>query len=462
MIANLITAIWVEKLFGLYTYRLPENGLFSNAAILYGDNGVGKSTILRLAFHLLSTSNSRGHRTALFNTDFQRLEVELASGIKLSAHRVDIESQNMLRLAIAQKSKVLAEWDYHPKMQSEIYPENEEYFMTIGPDGTKQVRFKRPPSKGKVSDSIPRGNKAYLSVLEQYVPTTFILNADRRLDSDAVADPSDEMELRRVMRYEEPKRINQLVVRSREIALSQAMGAAGRWVAQKAVIGTNQGSMNVHSVYTDVLHHLMTPSSILSNQNIKSDIGEMLKQLTSIEAKTAELANYELATQLSTAEFKKALNVRSRNKSSLAAELLQPYIKSLEGRLEAVEPIYRIIDRFVRIVNGLLRDKAISFKLSHGFSITNRLGNPLTPAQLSSGEQQLLLLFCYVLTAREKPSVFMIDEPEISLNIKWQRQLVQTLLDITDGATIQFIFASHSLELLAQHKDRVVKLVDKQ
>ena len=117
-----------------------------------------------------------------------------------------------------------------------------------------------------------------------------------------------------------------------------------------------------------------------------------------------------------------------------------------------------MIALFQCIKNGLLRDKTISFKLSQGFSLQNRLGVPLAPAQLSSGEQQLLLLFCYVLTARDNPTIFMIDEPEISLNIKWQRQLVKFLLDITEGASIQFVFASHSMELLAQHRSRVVKL----
>jgi ABC-type glutathione transport system ATPase component len=112
----------------------------------------------------------------------------------------------------------------------------------------------------------------------------------------------------------------------------------------------------------------------------------------------------------------------------------------------------------VSIINSLLSDKTISFGLSQGFSIHNRLGVSLSPAQLSSGEQQLLLLFCYVLTARDASTVFMIDEPEISLNIKWQRQLVQSLLDITKGTSIQFILASHSMELLAQHRNRVIKL----
>lgn len=461
MTAKLISAIRIDKLFGLYTYRLPETGTFSNAAIFYGDNGVGKSTLLRLAFHLLSAANNRGHRNALFNTEFHSLEVELASGIKLSARFNKQMEQRVLTLEISKADRVLAIWDHHPRSEAAEHFESEEILVEITADGKHVIRTRPSSHRQKDGDSIPRGNKAYLSVLQKYVPTMFILNADRRLDSDSVSDPSDEMELRRVMRYEEPKRINELVVRSREIALSQAMSSASRWVAAKAVLGANQGSENVHSVYVDVLHHLLSPSVPQGESNTNIDAVALLKQFATIEARTSELSRYELATPLSTAEFRKALTARAKTKSSLAAELLRPYIKSLEGRLAAVEPIYRIVDRFVKIVNGFLTDKSLSFKLSEGFSIQNRLGHPLTPAQLSSGEQQLLLLFYYVLTARDQPSVFMIDEPEISLNIKWQRQLVQSLLDITEGATIQFIFASHSMELLALHRNRVVKLDSK-
>jgi energy-coupling factor transporter ATP-binding protein EcfA2 len=460
MNARLITAIRVRQLFGLYTYELPETGEFSNAAILYGDNGVGKSTLLRLAFHLLSAADDKGHRSALYNADFESIEIALASGITLTAKLQKDLPHRTLTMEILKGRQKLAIWDY--QRQSNLAGEFElgEFAFEIDPAGKLVTKRRGVQQKGD-SDAIPRGNKPYLEVLGQVVPTIFILNADRRLDSDSVSDPSDEMELRRVMHYEEPKRINELVVRSREIALSQALSAAGRWIAQKAVIGANQGSMNVHSVYVDVLNHLLTPTSAQGETLSEGTVGELVKQFAAIEARTTQHSRYELATQLSTVEFRKALSARGKKKSTLAAELLTPYVKSLERRLEAIDPIYQTIDRFVTIVNGLLSDKSLSFKLSQGFSIHNRLGNPLTPAQLSSGEQQLLLLFCYVLTARDKPSVFMIDEPEISLNIKWQRQLIQSLLDITHGATIQFIFASHSMELLAQHRSRVVKLVSK-
>lgn len=458
MTANLITAIRVQGLFGLYNYKLPKSGDFSNAAILYGDNGVGKSTLLRLAFHLLSAANDRGHRTALYNADFDSLEVDLASGVTLAARLQKDLPIHLLSLEIVRDGQKLAIWDYQRRSGQTTFLETEEYMIEVSESG--RVVDKKPLSaqKKRELDAIPRGDVAYLSILAQYVPTMFILNADRRLDSDTVADPSDEMELRKVMRYEEPKRINELVVRSREIALSQALNAAGRWVSRKAVKGANQGSMNVHSVYVTVLQHLLASKSNQDKSVSEGTFDTLLEQLTAIEEKTAEHARYELATRLSTSEFRKALGSRAKNKSTLAAELLKPYIKSLEGRLEAVDPVYQTIDRFVKIINGFLSDKSISFKLSQGFSIQNRLGSQLNPAQLSSGEQQLLLLFCYILTARDNPSVFMIDEPEISLNIKWQRQLVQSLLDITADATIQFVFASHSMELLAQHKSRVVKL----
>lgn len=461
MTAKLISSVRVEKLFGLYTYDIPQFGELANAAILYGDNGVGKSTVLRLVFNLLSAARNRAHRQGLYAVEFERLEVKLSSGVRLTA-RFEMDGPiKLLVLEIVKNEAVVVAWDYRPKDEFRGYGPDDEIVEIVDSNGIRRhIRRRQISSTNSDVNAIPRGEQAYLSALKAHAPTMFILNAERRLDSDAVSDPSDEMELRKAMHYEEPKRINELVVRSREIALSQALNAAARWISRKAVIGANKGTTNVHSVYADVLKKLLSPASKQDPAVGQNTISDLQKQLAHIDARTSEHARYELATHLPMGEFRKALSSNKKSKSGLAAELLKPYIKSLESRLEAVDPTYMLIDRFVTIVNGLLSDKVITFKLSQGFSIENKLGSPLSPAQLSSGEQQLLLLFCYVLTARDQPSVFMIDEPEISLNIKWQRQLVQALLDITSGANIQFVLASHSMELLAQHRDRVVKLVN--
>ncbi|MBS7243191.1 MAG: AAA family ATPase [Comamonas sp.] len=462
MTAKLISSIKIEGLFGLYNYSIPNTGILENAAILYGDNGVGKSTLLRLAFHLLSPANDRGHRSALHRTEFKYLEVRLSSGLLFTAKKIQVVENEIyiLLLEIWDGSKRLAVWDHMPD-EHRRSNEKDSYFFEVTIDGRKVVRREKHHKKNYVDidfGDTPRGNMAYLNVLSKLSPTIFILNADRRLDSDSVADPDDEIELRRTMQYGEPRRVNELVARSREIALSQALASAWRWLSRKAVQGTNQGSVNVHSVYGDVLRRLVSSGAEDGENSSDISITELSQQLAKIDEKSSEHEKYELATHLSTKDFKKSISGRSKSRNQLAARLLKPYLTSVEGRLTAVEPLYQLIDRFVKLVNELLTDKSITFKLSQGFSLKNRLNVPLDAAKLSSGEQQLLLLFCYVLTARDKPTVFMIDEPEISLNIKWQRRLIQVLLDITEGAPIQFIFASHSMELLSQHRSRVVKL----
>lgn len=455
-----IHAIRVLKLFGLYTYELPESGSLCDAAILYGDNGVGKSTLLRLVYHLLSGADGRGHRNALYQGEFERLEVVLASGVKVVAERSKEEDFLVLKQKIEKADNVLVSWDFYPSSQRLHYLEDEEFIIHVDQAGERRI-VRRPVGKKKSIGLIPQGKEAFLSELRNHTPATFILNAERRLDSDMVPDPSDEVELRKFMHYETSGKINELVMRSREIALSQALSAASKWLSKKAIIGTNQGSMNVHSVYVDVLHHVMSPAGGKNDQAAMISLSRLEEKLKHIEDKMKEHAQYELATKLSTAEFREALRSRGEDKGALAAGLLRPYIESLEKRLEAVEPIYKIVDTFVTTVNGFLRDKVLRYTLSQGFGIWNRLGIQLSPSQLSSGEQQLLLLFCYVLTARDEPSVFMIDEPEISLNVKWQRQLVRSLLLITNNSSIQFVFASHSIELLSQHEDRVVQLVSR-
>lgn len=79
---------------------------------------------------------------------------------------------------------------------------------------------------------------------------------------------------------------------------------------------------------------------------------------------------------------------------------------------------------------------------------------------LSSGERQLILLFCYVISASEETAIFIIDEPEISLNVIWQRKLGNTLLEFAKGRNVQFILATHSIELLTGHKENVCKLIN--
>src|SRR5436309_13240168 len=82
-----IAQIRVEFLFGQYSYVLPREGVLPGAAILYGDNGSGKTTILNLVFHMLSPANNRGHRGAISSIPFRSFLINLSDGTQVVARR---------------------------------------------------------------------------------------------------------------------------------------------------------------------------------------------------------------------------------------------------------------------------------------------------------------------------------------------------------------------------------------
>lgn len=69
---------------------------------------------------------------------------------------------------------------------------------------------------------------------------------------------------------------------------------------------------------------------------------------------------------------------------------------------------------------------------------------------LSSGEKQLLRILIGCLMAGE--SSLLIDEPEISLHVDWQRSLIAVMRQLNPDA--QLIIATHSPEIMAEIEDK--------
>lgn len=68
---------------------------------------------------------------------------------------------------------------------------------------------------------------------------------------------------------------------------------------------------------------------------------------------------------------------------------------------------------------------------------------------LSSGEKQVILMFIEALLVAE--SALMVDEPEISMHVDWQRKLISSMQLLNPNA--QLIFATHSPEIMADVPD---------
>ena len=61
---------------------------------------------------------------------------------------------------------------------------------------------------------------------------------------------------------------------------------------------------------------------------------------------------------------------------------------------------------------------------------------------LSSGEKQILLILLRVFLLEEKDSYVLLDEPENSLDISWQFELINLLVKLNPNA--QYFITTHS------------------
>lgn len=76
--------------------------------------------------------------------------------------------------------------------------------------------------------------------------------------------------------------------------------------------------------------------------------------------------------------------------------------------------------------------------------------------QLSSGEKHLLSFLSIFLIEGKDRDILMIDEPELSLNIKWQRNILDLLKDLAPES--QIIVASHNPIIARKHSEYLVEL----
>ena len=89
----------------------------------------------------------------------------------------------------------------------------------------------------------------------------------------------------------------------------------------------------------------------------------------------------------------------------------------------------------------------------------SQIGETLQPYQLSSGEKQLLVVLLTVLVEDRLPFVLFMDEPEVSMHIEWQKQLIDLILQLNPN--VQIILTTHSPAVIMDGwMDRVTEVSD--
>jgi predicted ATP-binding protein involved in virulence len=135
------------------------------------------------------------------------------------------------------------------------------------------------------------------------------------------------------------------------------------------------------------------------------------------------------------------------------------YLSDTEKKLNVFTPLLARLEIFTHILNKqMFTFKSIKIDKDKGFIFLTHTGKDLNLNDLSSGEQHEIVLLYELLFKTEKNTLVLIDEPEISLHITWQKEFINDLLRIIKLQQIQVIMATHSPQIIHDRWDLAYNL----
>lgn len=119
--------------------------------------------------------------------------------------------------------------------------------------------------------------------------------------------------------------------------------------------------------------------------------------------------------------------------------------------------IFKRLNNYINLLNEFQDTKKFNLQDSKigGLNIYKE-EDEINISQLSSGEKQLIILLTETLLQKENETLFIADEPELSLHIEWQRKVISSISQLNPNS--QIIVATHSPEIVGKFKSNTINM----
>ena len=433
-----ITDIQVNRLFNRHNYNLDlerdQQDEQSRFSILYGDNGRGKTTILKLIYDILTFYQNPLAISRIRSVPFQEFGIVFSDGTKITAIRRsnDIVGDFVMEFVDYKQDRTTVNIDEETEPNSSLE------------DG---------PSAKPELDALSRAiSDLDLSVI--FVDDNRVLHGETTLPRILRRRARGPRIRRRA--YERVRRRSPRRTAQPTSNLEESIDRLEGWLYYAALRASSIGETNARQTHINILQSL---ASVDTQHTTDLDLrsNELKYDLETLESESTKMATIGLGSKIDAAPMVGILENTKRENLSVVLEVMRSYHDGESVRLNALAALFDKISTFVEITNEFLFDKVVELHVRNGFTISVD-DDELRPDLLSSGENNLILLFLNIFVLAEDSQVFLIDEPELSLNIKWQRSLVKSLKELRKDFGCQYVMATHSVAMLAGNSEFEVEV----
>lgn len=200
------------------------------------------------------------------------------------------------------------------------------------------------------------------------------------------------------------------------------------------------------------------PNRLLARDTTILDGGDLKIKMENIEKRRKQLAEMQI---LPSTEEEDSISYGNLNIDELEEHnrrVLTTYAEDSEKKLGSLNDISKKIQLMLDKINNKFQNKRISVSAEDGVVLHDSDGTVLNLSNLSSGEQHELVLMFNLLFNTKKNSLILIDEPEISLHIQWQKNFIKDLMEIISVSNIDVIVATHSPSICEGYRNIMQEL----
>lgn len=424
-----LTEFAIKKLHGRLDYRLKFK---NNRLILVGENGAGKTTILRILYFFLS-----GQWNNLSSYSFESVSIKI-NGDHFSVSKTDLSKDypnheqdrhtgipSIIRNRIR---RTLSTREFIPHEEVEYL--SERYGIPLRTI-LREIDYQESRTSNISSKKIQTLNSLISPMRILHLPTY------RRIERDfsAIFSNSDMEEFLKRKRRQTYYRNNQISTELIEFGMN-----------------------DVKEAIDIKLEHLKEFTRTKLNNLTLAYLGEVVdKKYTEVDVEKIKTVEDDTVKNILERIEKRILrknskqhlvdtikNVKNNEELDAHQKVICHYFIKLLNFQQELENEEQGIRNFCKICNNYMEDKSLVY-ISSSFNLSvkkKKHGDTIKLSQLSSGEKQIVSLFSHLYLSENENFFVMIDEPELSLSVPWQRKFLQ---DISNSKFCSgFIAVTHS------------------
>ena len=450
-----IKTIKIEKLFGEKDYEIK---LRNNRLILVAENGAGKTTIVNIIYFFISRQ-----WTKLLKYEFFAIEIELTENkIRLERREIDVLSSDKLNRLLRRYSSSIRE-RVNAFLHSNDFSEFSNDFEKLEYIADEYrlprsliIEISRYAEREQINlfENTLREKEQLLSSLINtqilYLPTYRRIEQDL---SNILPDLKEELNSYRRKKY-------RLLKNERETGFVELVEFGMEDVVDKV----NRKLSDLREDFNSNLKTNLTGGYLKDVIN-KNYSKITYNQIESLTPESLERIFDRIDEDVLSKNEKKKLNqfVSSiREGGTIEKEenkILAYFIYKLTTIYSKLEKDEKDITEFIRICNDYSSNKVFLYDYVN-FQILIRpfknekinFNKHIEFSNLSSGEKQIVSLFSHIYLSKSKNYIVIIDEPELSLSVSWQKRFLSDIAN--NEKCLGLISVTHSPFIFENNLER--------